>query len=176
MAERSVPGSHGVIFTPWLIGERTPVEDPYIRGAFVNLALSISREDLVRSVFEGVAFNSRWLLTHLEGFMRRRLDPIRIIGGGGRSDVWCQIFADVFDRTIDQVKDPHLANLRGAAFLAFMALGKLGLEDIRRRTAIDKSYVPSPANRKTYDTKYQEFLNIYRSLRPIYTRMNKGTE
>jgi xylulokinase len=173
MAERAVPGSHGLIFTPWLFGERTPVEDPTIRGAFVNLSLSTSREDVVRSVFEGVAFNMRWLLTYLEGFVRHRLDPIRIVGGGGQSDVWCQIFADVFDRTIDQVKDPHLANLRGAALLAFMGMGDVGIDDIRRRAAVGNSYTPRDENRKTYDILYQEFLNIYQSHRSICARLNK---
>lgn len=173
MASRAVPGSHGLIFTPWLFGERTPVEDPYIRGAFVNLSLSTSREDLVRSVFEGVAYNMRWLLTHLERFIRRRLDPIRVIGGGGRSDVWCQIFADVFDRTIDQVKDPHLANLRGAAFLALIALRHADTEDIRRRVALGGSYTPNRANRATYDSLYHEFLNLYQAHRAICLRLNQ---
>ena len=62
MAGQAPPGSGGLIFTPWLYGERTPVEDRFVRGGFHNLSLSASREDLVRAVFEGVAFNTRWLL------------------------------------------------------------------------------------------------------------------
>jgi len=61
MAAQARPG-HGVIFTPWLYGERTPVEDRFVRGGFHNLSLSASRDDLVRAVFEGVALNARWLL------------------------------------------------------------------------------------------------------------------
>src|SRR5215472_13578433 len=100
MAGQSPPGSGGVIFTPWLYGERTPVEDPFVRGGFHNLSLSAGRDDLVRAVFEGVALNARWLLQTVERFTRHLLEPIRFIGGGARSDVWCQIFADVFGRTI----------------------------------------------------------------------------
>jgi xylulokinase len=174
IAARAIPGCHGVIFTPWLFGERTPVEDSTIRGSFVNLSLNSSREDLVRSVFEGVAFNMRWLLSYLEPFVGHRLEPIRLIGGGGRSDVWSQIIADVFDRTIDQVNDPHLANLRGAALLAFLALKQVGLEDIRGRAAVRKSYAPIESNRATYDSMYGEFLHIYRSHRPICSRLNRG--
>jgi xylulokinase len=174
MAARALPGSHGLIFTPWLFGERTPVEDPTIRGSFVNLSLSTSREDLVRSVFEGVAFNMRWLLSHLEPFVGRRMDPIRLIGGGGRSDVWSQIFADVFDRTIDQVRDPHLANLRGAALLAFLALEEVSIGDIRGCAAVRKSYTPNESSRTTYDSMYRAFLSIYHSHRPICSRLNRG--
>ena len=125
MAAAARPGSGGVIFTPWLYGERTPVEDRFVRGGFHNLSLSASRAELVRAVLEGVALNSRWLLQAVERFTRRRLDPIRFIGGGARSDVWCQIFADVLGATIEQVADPVNANARGAAMLAAVALGEL---------------------------------------------------
>ena len=115
MAAQAPPGSRGVIFTPWLYGERTPVEDRFVRGGFHNLSLSVSRDDLVRAVFEGVALNTRWLLGAVERFARHRLEPIRFIGGGARSDVWCQIFADVLGRTIEQVADPVNANAREPA-------------------------------------------------------------
>ena len=86
---------------------------PDRRGGWHNLSLSTSRDDLVRSVFEGVAFNSRWLLGTVERFTgRRSSDPF--IGGGPHSDLWCQIMADVLDRTIDQVEDPMRADARGA--------------------------------------------------------------
>lgn len=83
-----------MIFTPWLYGERTPVEDRFMGGGFHNLSLSASREDLVRAVFEGVALNTRWLLQAVERFTRRRLEPIRFIGGarsdgGARSSPTC---------------------------------------------------------------------------------------
>ena len=84
MAAQAPPGSDGVIFTPWLYGERTPVEDRFVRGGFHNLSLSASRDDLVRAVFEGVALNARWLLQAVERFSRHRLEPIRFIGGGAR--------------------------------------------------------------------------------------------
>ena len=116
MAGQSRPGSNGVIFTPWLYGERTPVEDRFLRGGFHNLSLSATRDDLVRAVLEGVALNSRWLLGAVEHFTGHRLEPIRFIGGGARSDMWCQVFADVLGRTIDQVADPVNANARGACW------------------------------------------------------------
>jgi len=87
------------------------VEDQFVRGGFHNLSLSASREDLVRAVFEGGVQYP--LLQAVERFTRRRLEPIRFIGGGARSDVWCQIFADVLGRTIEQVADPVNAGTRG---------------------------------------------------------------
>ena len=71
----SVPvGAHGVLFTPWLNGERSPVDDHTIRGGFHNLSLSSTRSDMVRAVFDGVALNSAWLLGAVEKFSKRRFD------------------------------------------------------------------------------------------------------
>ncbi len=110
------PGADDVLFTPWLSGERSPVDDRYARGGFHNLSLATTRSHLVRAVLEGVAYNSRWLHDAVEQFTKRRLDHLRFIGGGAQSDLWCQIHADVLDRTIERVADPVDANLprRGA--------------------------------------------------------------
>jgi xylulokinase len=167
------PGSDKVIFTPWLYGERTPVENHSIRAAFFNQSLKTTRKHLIRAVFEGVAYNSRWLLGGVERFIRRRLDPINMIGGGANSNAWCQIYADVFDRTMRQVKDPIKANLRGAAFLASVALGYLNFNDIPGHIQIANTYKPDPQNRKIYDELFKEFLNIYKSNKKIYARLNR---
>src|SRR5690606_25884395 len=91
------PGSGNVLFTPWLKGERSPVDDPRARGGFHNLSLATGRAEMARAVLEGVAFNSRWLHEAVEKFVGNRLDPVRMIGGGATSDLWCQIHADVMD-------------------------------------------------------------------------------
>jgi xylulokinase len=174
MAARTPPGSSGVIFTPWLYGERTPVEDRFVRGGFHNLSLSSGRGDLVRAVFEGVALNTRWLLGAVERFTGRRLEPIRFIGGGARSAVWCQIFADVLGRTIEQVTDPLNANARGAGLLAAVALGELTFDQIPGRVQIMRSYKPDPANRTLYDQLFREFTGLYKRNRRAYARLNGG--
>ena len=173
MAGRARPGSGGAIFTPWLYGERTPVEDPFVRGGFHNLSLSAGRDELVRAVFEGVALNSRWLLGAVERFTRRRLEPIRFIGGGARSDVWCQIFADVLRRTIEQVADPVNANARGAAMLASVALGELTFDQIPDRVRVAKTYHPDPATKGLYDELFREFTGFYRRNRKAHARLNR---
>ncbi|MHA1936341.1 MAG: xylulokinase, partial [Candidatus Thorarchaeota archaeon] len=112
IVEQVPAGSNQLIFTPWLYGERTPIENHSIRGGFHNLSLPVNRGDMIRAVFEGVAYNSKWLLELVEKFIKRKMDPLNIIGGGAQSDVWCQIYADVLNRTIRRVKDPIMANAR----------------------------------------------------------------
>ncbi len=174
IAQNTSAGSGGVIFTPWLYGERTPIENDSVRSAIFNISLRTTRQHLVRAIFEGVAYNSRWLLGYVEKFIQRRLDPIHIIGGGANSNVWCQIFADVFNRTIKQVKDPILANVRGAAFLASVSLGYLTFNDIPDQVQIANTYKPDPKNHKLYDKLYREFLNLYKQNKKIYKRLNRG--
>jgi xylulokinase len=173
MAAHAPPGSGGVIFTPWLYGERTLVEDRFVRGGFHNLSLSVSREDLVRAVFEGVAFNARWLLGAVERFTRHRLEPIRFIGGGARSDVWCQIFADVLGRTIDQVADPVNAGTRGVGLLAAVALGEVTFDQVPDRVLVARSYQPDPALKELYDRLSGEFVGLYRRNRKAHARLNR---
>lgn len=173
IVEQVPAGSEQVIFTPWLNGERTPVDDHLVRGGFYNLSLQHTREHLIRAVFEGVAFNSRWLLGYVEKFVSRRLDPINMIGGGANSAVWCQIHADVLNRTIRQVKDPVQANARGAAFLAAVALGHLTFEEVGERTEIARTFEPNPAHRQLYDEMFNEFLEIYRRNKKLFARLNR---
>jgi xylulokinase len=170
---KSPSGSNGLIFTPWLYGERTPVEDHTLRGGFHNMSLHVNREDLVRAVFEGVAFNTRWLFELVEKFIKRKMDPVNIIGGGGQSDIWCQIFADVLNRTIRQVKDPILANARGAAFIAASGLGFCTFDDIPNLIQYSNTFEPNPENRDLYDTLFKEFLNIYKNNRSMNKRLNE---
>jgi len=127
MAERVPAGSNGVIYTPWIWGERAPVDERTLRAGFYNLSLHNSRADLVRAVLEGVALNTRWLLGPVERFLGHKVESIHLAGGGGNSDVWCQILADVLDVPVRQVQDPILANARGAAFIAAAGLGEITL-------------------------------------------------
>lgn len=162
-AAAAVPaGSDGLIFTPWIYGERTPVEDHVIRGGFFNQSLTTTRAHMVRAVFEGVAYNSKWLLGYVEKFVKRPLSTIRVIGGGAQSALWCQIMADVLDRTIHQVENPMQANTRGAALLAAVALGHLDVADIGGTVQIAQTFIPNPAHRQIYDEQFQTFLQLYK--------------
>jgi len=173
IAEQVPAGSGRLLFLPWLYGERTPVEDRYVRGGFFNQSLNTTREHMIRAVFEGVAFNARWLLECVEGFVKRPFPSLNMIGGGARSDVWCQIHADVLGRPIRQVRDSILANARGAAFLGAVALGDLSFEEIPEIIQITRTYEPNPAHRELYGELFAEFKNLYRCNRKIFERLNR---
>jgi xylulokinase len=174
IAEASPPGSRRLLFLPWLYGERTPVEDRALRGAFVNYSLGHDRCDVIRSVYEGVAYNSRWLFQYVQAFAGREIPELRFIGGGAQSDLWCQIFADVLDRPILRVYDPLLSNLRGAGLIAFVGLGQIDFDSVERRVAVGARFAPKPQNRALYDDLFDEFLRLYRSTRPSFARLNEA--
>jgi xylulokinase len=173
IAKRIPAGSDKLIFLPWLYGERAPVDDHLVRGGFFNQSLQMTREHMVRAVFEGVAYNSRWLLKYVRGFIGKPVETINMAGGGARSDLWCQIYADVLNCSIRQMKDPIQVNLRGAALLAGAALGHITYDDISSRVPVAKTYTPNPDHRKIYDELFAEFLAIYEANRKIYARLNK---
>ena len=173
LASTAAPGSGGVIFTPWLKGERTPVEDRTLRAGFLNMSMATDRTQLVRSVLEGVAFNARWLLDAVEGFVRRPLPSLRILGGGAASDLWCQIHADVLGRRIERVADPMYANLRGAALFAAISLGKRSLDDVRGVVEVSETFEPNPEARAVYEPMYREFKHLYDRLHGVYARLNR---
>jgi xylulokinase len=145
-----------------------------VRGGFFNQSLHTTREHMVRSVFEGVAYNARWLLKYIELFIKKPVEAINMVGGGAKSDIWCQIHADVLNRPIRQVKDPMEANLRGASLLAAVSLGYLRYEEIASRVLITETYIPNPYYRKIYDELFEEFIAIYESNRKIYARLNRS--
>lgn len=165
-------GAHGVLFTPWLNGERSPVDDHTIRGGFHNLSLSSSRADMVRAVFEGVALNSAWLLGAVEKFCKRPFDSLAFVGGGANSDLWSQIHADATGRSIRQIEDPVLANVRGAGLLTHLALGNLTLDDIPGIVAVRATYEPDPAAAPVYTELRKEFVNLYEKTKGIHKRLN----
>lgn len=172
IAERVPAGSHGVIYTPWIFGERSPVEDRYVRASILNLSLENSREDIIRAFLEGVALNTRWMLGPAEKFLGRKLEALNIVGGGAKSTVWCQIFADVMNLPIRQVKDPIEVNVRGAAFIAAEALGLLKFSDLQHNVEYETIFTPNPANRAVYDKIFAEFVRYYHQTKDIYKRLN----
>lgn len=172
VAATSPAGSNGAIFTPWLNGERTPVDDHTIRAGWHNVSLRTDRADLVRAVLEGVAFNSRWLLGSVEKFCGRPFPWINLIGGGGQSELWAQIHADVLDRPIRRVEHPIRANARGAALLAGVALGRVSVDELDAKVKVVAVHEPNQAHRRTYDDQYGAFRAIYKQNKGIHRRLN----
>ena len=173
LAASAPPGSGNVLFTPWLAGERSPVDDRSARAGFHNVSLATGRAELVRAVLEGVAFNNRWLHDAVERFVKRRLEPIRVFGGGAQSDLWCQTHADVMDRTIERLADPLHVNLQGAAMLAGIALGELDRASAHDLVKVDAVFRPDPSSRGVYDRLYDEFTKLYKSQKDMFHRLNR---
>jgi xylulokinase len=174
LAAAAPAGCRKLVFLPWLYGERTPVEDPHLRGAFFNYALGSTRGELIRAVLEGVACNSRWLLKHVEAVCGGPRDELRFIGGGARSDLWCQIYADVLDRAIVRVAQPQEANLRGAGLLGFVALGDMRVDELDEVVKTEQRFEPRREHRAIYDELYGTFQHLYRTTRGTFARLNRG--
>ncbi|MEA4811600.1 MAG: FGGY-family carbohydrate kinase [Anaerolineaceae bacterium] len=172
IAEEVPAGARGVIYTPWIWGERAPVEDRTLRAGYFNMSLNNSREDMIRATFEGIAYNTRWLLQPFEKFMGKPIGHINLVGGGAQADVWCQIIADVMNVEIRQVKDPIYANARGAAWIGAVGIGEINFEDIHSLVKIQKIYLPTPEHRGIYDEGFAVFKELYKKLNPIYKRLN----
>jgi xylulokinase len=173
IAGRVPAGANGLMFTPWLWGERAPIEDRHVRGGLYNLSLSNNRADILRAVLEGIAMNTRWLMKPIENFLGQRVPSINFVGGGAQSDLWCQIFADVMNLQVNQVADPICANARGAAWIAAVGLDLIKFHEIPSLVQVKQSYHPDAANRTLYDEKFEIFQQIYRQMKGIHQRLNR---
>jgi xylulokinase len=172
IAARTPAGSNGVLYTPWIWGERAPVDDRAVRAGLYNLSLFNTREDILRAFLEGIAFNTRWLLAPVEKFLGRRTCSINIVGGGAQSEVWCQIFADVMKVEIRQVADPIYANARGAAWIGAVGLGEISFTDIPKLVQFKRILQPDEKNRDVYDERFAVFTQVYKQMKSVYQRMN----
>jgi xylulokinase len=172
IAARVPAGSNGVLYTPWIWGERAPVDDKTVRAGLYNLSLHNTREDIIRAFLEGIAFNTRWLLKPVEKFLGRKTQSINIVGGGAQSDVWCQVFADVMNVEIKQVADPVYANARGAAWIGAVGLGEISFGDVPGLVQFRRSYQPDGGNRAVYDERFAAFVEIYRQMKNVYRKLN----
>jgi xylulokinase len=174
LASAAPAGSNRLLFTPWLHGERSPVDDRTLRGGWHNLSMRTTRGDMVRAVYEGVALNAAWLFEYVEKFVKRRIDTLSIVGGGARSAHWCQIHADVLQRRVLQIADPLHTNTRGAGYLGAVGLGDLTFDAIGARTPIAAVFEPDPQHGMLYAELYAAFVELYRKNRGLYARLNRS--
>ena len=171
LAALAPPGCDGAMFLPWLNGERAPVDEHRVRGGFLQLSLTTTPAHLVRAVLEGVAYNTRWLMGHVEAYLGRRLGSISVLGGGATSALWCQILADVLARPIAQVAEPRLANVRGAALLGAHALGWLERGALADLVPIAQRFEPNAADRPLHDQRFEAFRALYPAARALGLRL-----
>ena len=174
MVERVEPGSNGLLFTPWLSGERAPVLDHYLKGAFVGLTLGHTKAHMARAIMEGVAFHLRWILEQLEK-LGLRIEDVTASGGGNTSPVWSQIISDVIQREMHVVALPQEAGALGAALTAAVGLGVYpDMEAVDGLARFSRVVRPDAGHFNTYDRLYKEYRNLYDVFSPIYRRMHKS--
>ena len=157
------PGANGVIFTPWLHGNRCPFEDHNAAGMFFNIRVENGKRDMIRAVLEGICYHLRWLL---ECEMRKvkTSDTIRFVGGGALSPVTCQMLSDITGRVIETVSNTQQVGAVGTALVVASGIqGTDVLELARQLVKVTHTYVPNPANKAVYDRNYKVFKNLYRS-------------
>ena len=148
------------------------MDDRRLRASFLNLSASTNRATLARSVLEGVAYNARWLLEATERMAGRPLVPLRILGGGAQSELWCQIHADVIGRPIECVRDPMHANVRGAGLFAALSLGETTISRIGAGQHVGRTYHPNHSAQRTYQPLFAEFEQLYKQQKSMYKRLN----
>ncbi len=161
LAKLSPAGSRGLIFLPYLTGERSPYNDPYARGSWFGLTAGHTASDLTRSVLEGVAFALKDLLSVAQG-LGADLQTVRLGGGGSKGKFWVNIFASVFGLPIEPVKVPD-ASAMGAALLAASVAYNVDIGTVARQwIEQQESVLPDAVEFDSYTDLYP----IYRSLYP----------
>ena len=162
------PGAGGVIFTPWLHGNRCPFEDPDATGMFFGIKLETGKTELIRAVLEGVFYHLRWMLECHDKKLKTS-NPIRFVGGGALSPVSCQILADITGRTIETVASPQNVGSVGAAAVTAVGLGIIeSLECVQDFIPAAATYEPDMEKHALYEPYYQTFKKLYKSNKELY--------
>jgi xylulokinase len=171
-AAESVPGAHGLLFLPYLQGERSPYWNPRARGGFVGLQVTHTRADLIRAVLEGISMNLR---TILQAFLDAgaRIDEVRLIGGGAKGELWRQILADVFGRPVLRPRLLEEATSLGAAVAGGVGVGLFrDFSVVSDLIEIVDRQTPAPQSRAVYDRLYPIFLAAYDALVPVFDQLH----
>ncbi|EGD46184.1 Carbohydrate kinase, FGGY-like protein [Ruminiclostridium papyrosolvens DSM 2782] len=174
LAELAPAGSNGLIFLPYLEGERAPIWDDEVRGVFFGVSAEHKREHFCRAVIEGIAYSARHLLEEIEKSCGFNTNSLRISGGSSRDALCCQIRADISNRTIEKIH-VRQSGVLGAALIATVASGLAG--DIRTAAAdlvhIEQAYIPDSEVRTLYDHLYSIYRKLYPMLKPAFSELAK---
>jgi xylulokinase len=168
------PGSDFLICTPWMYGERAPISDTWVRATFFNVSADHTREHLLRAVYEGVAYNLRWIIEIVEKKFGFSLPVLRVIGGGARGAPWMQIIADVTDRRVEAVAHPQEAGAVGIALTAAVGLGLYpNVEALKSIVRVEREFEPQSCNAECYETLYRAYRRLYGCLHGLYREVNE---
>jgi xylulokinase len=170
MAATTPAGSDGLIFLPYVLGEKTPLHDPYARGTLIGLGLHHTLAHVWRAALEGIVLGFRH---HLEVFSERGLTVARALAcdGGAASDIWLQIAADALGIPVTRI-EKHPGSCLGAAYVAGVGVGIFtGYDRITEYVAPARTFMPDTACRSIYDLAYRNFRDAYERLKGLYPRL-----
>jgi xylulokinase len=161
-------GVNPVYFLPYLTGERTPHNDPYARGAFVGMNATTTRADMTQAVMEGVTFSLRDILVRVRE-LGAQVETARIIGGGAKSPLWCQLTADILNLTVEKIEAGE-GPAFGAAILAMVGAGAFATVEAACTAliAINETYKPSPEAVALYNRRYPVYAGLYSALKDSF--------
>jgi xylulokinase len=157
-------GCSGVAYAPWLVGSMAPGGDDKVRGGWVGLGLEASRNDMIRAVLEGVALNAAWLFAPFQALTGSAYDHVIVGGGGARSELWMQAFADCLGLPIHRLRDPQTSNVVGAATLARVQLGELALGEVADVLSVDIVFDPDPVAHSALQSGRERLIELHRHL------------
>ncbi|MEQ6389027.1 gluconokinase [Bacillaceae bacterium S4-13-58] len=171
-AEKAAPGSNGLLFLPYLNGERAPFWDAQAKGGFVGLTLSHKKEHLIRAGLEGVIYS----LYHVGAALERLSDPPKKLlasGGFARSTLWLQILADIFGQTVE-VPESHQSSAWGAAWLALYSLGETqSLDEIKNHIPMKLRMEPDEKRHNSYSELYNVYKSLYPALKEPFSTIHQ---
>ena len=154
-------GAGGVLFTPWLHGNRCPFEDPAARGMFFGLSLETGKTEMIRAVVEGVVYHLRWML-EAQDKKTATSRVIRFVGGGALNDLMCKMLADCTGRTVETVASPQNVGSVGAAAIAAVGMGSIpSLREVKGLIPAAGVYAPDGAKKAEYDKYYEIYKGLY---------------
>ena len=166
------PGANGVIFTPWIHGNRCPFEDALAGGMFFNVRTNNNKRDMIRAVLEGVCYHLRWLLECQERKVKTS-DTIRFVGGGAMSPVICQMMADITGRTTETVNNAQEVGATGTALVVAAGIRGIDVDELARRfVKANHTYIPNPENKEAYERNYEVFKKLYKSNAAHFKALN----
>jgi xylulokinase len=166
-AATALPGSQGLFWLPYLMGERTPHLDPTARGGWIGLTAAHTRADLIRSLLEGVSYSQKDCLDVIE---RMGVQPksVRLSGGGAQSPFWQQMLADVFGKPVSILENQE-GSAYGAALLALVGTGEYAsVRDVCKIAIREmRTFDPQPAVQKVYSEGHRRFCALYPATKAI---------
>jgi xylulokinase len=164
-------GQNKVYYLPYLSGERTPHNNPLARGAFVGMGMNTTRAEMTQAMLEGVAFSLRDILVRIRA-LGKEVSTARIIGGGAKSPLWCQIVADVLNVKVQKIHSGEGPAL-GAAILAMVGAGAFSTVETACVQIIEttETFTPNALAAAGYDKHYKIYTELYEALKDSYQRI-----